>query len=384
MDPTTLFCPNEHCPARGHTGQGNSGIHARKEQRCICHECDKTCSARKGTVFSRLRTAAATVVLVVTLLAHGCPVQAMVAALGCDERTIAAWWARSGRQGQAVHECLVERPRDLGQGQADELRVKKHGGIVWMALALMVQTRLWLGGAVREQRDRTLLRRLIERVRRCAAHRSALVLYRGAVHRHPSHARDLARSRAHGHGRAATVAPLAQRPDRSRGQVLRAAAGRRDRPPHYRWHAGTRGDAQRALAGPRRDQDGIQRTAACDLPGTSCAAGASVSGAGTPHPDPARRDVCGRHSLELVHAACECVPYATDDTGHGGGAHRPWRDDARTVVVSRAAVSLGTPEAVWTSFTSTATRDRALVFVTTVNCGATRMKLKSVYPTIKL
>ena len=37
-----------------------------------------------------------------------------------------------------------------------------------MAPAMMVQTRLWLGGEVSEQRDMALIRRLIERVRRCA------------------------------------------------------------------------------------------------------------------------------------------------------------------------------------------------------------------------
>ena len=120
MDPTTVFCPNRHCHARGQTGMGNISIHSRKEQRFICHECQKTFSARKGTVFYRLRTSAETVVIVVTLLAHGCPLQAIVAAFGFDERTIAAWWARSGHQGQAVHEYLVEQPRDLGQVQADE------------------------------------------------------------------------------------------------------------------------------------------------------------------------------------------------------------------------------------------------------------------------
>ena len=67
--------------------------------------CRKTFSATKGTAFYRLRTAAETVALVVTLLAHGCPVHAMVAALGCDERPVADGWARSGRQGQAVQEC---------------------------------------------------------------------------------------------------------------------------------------------------------------------------------------------------------------------------------------------------------------------------------------
>jgi transposase-like protein/IS1 family transposase len=174
MDPTTVFCPNEHCHARGQIGQGNLGIHSRKEQRFICHACHKTFSATTGTVFYRLRTSAETVVIVVTLLAHGCPVQAIVAAFGFDERTVADWGARSGRQGQAVQEYLVEQPRDLGQVQADELRIKKQGGIVWMALAMMVKTRLWLGGEVSEQRDLTLLRRLIERVRRCAAHRPLL------------------------------------------------------------------------------------------------------------------------------------------------------------------------------------------------------------------
>src|SRR5215831_19496329 len=181
MDPTTAFCPNRHCHARGQIGQGKIGIHSRKEQRFICHECHKTFSATTGTVFSRLRTSAETVVLVVTLLAHGCPVQAIVAAFGFDERTVADWWARSGRQGQAVHEYLGEQPRDLGQVQADELRVKKQGGIVWMALAMMVTTRLWLGGEVSAQRDLPLIRRLIERVQRCAARRPLLICTDGLV-----------------------------------------------------------------------------------------------------------------------------------------------------------------------------------------------------------
>jgi transposase-like protein/IS1 family transposase len=181
MDPVTTFCPNLACPARGQTGQGNIGIHSRKEKRFICTECRKTFTATKGTALYRLRTAAETVSLVVTLLAHGCPVQAIVAAFGFDERTVAAWWARSGRQGQAVHEYLVEQPQDLGQVQADELRIKKQGGIVWMALAMMVKTRLWLGGEVSEQRDMPLIRRLIERVKRCAARRPLLVCTDGLV-----------------------------------------------------------------------------------------------------------------------------------------------------------------------------------------------------------
>lgn len=174
MNPTTVFCPNFACHARGQIGQGNIGVHSQKEQRFLCKACQKTFSATKGTVFYRLRTSAETVVMVVTLLAHGCPLQAIVAAFGFDERTVADWWSRSGRQSQSVHESLVEQPRDLGQVQADEIRVKKQGGIVWMAMAMMVKTRLWLGGEVSEHRDMTLIRRLIERVRRSTAYRPIL------------------------------------------------------------------------------------------------------------------------------------------------------------------------------------------------------------------
>jgi transposase-like protein len=175
MDPATTFCPNLACPARGQTGQGNIYIHSCKDQRFMCTACHKTFSARKGTAWYRLRTSAETVSLVVTLMAHGCPLQAIVVAFGYDERTVACWLARAGVQGQAVHEHLVEQPRDLGQVQADEIRVKTQGGLVWMALALMVSTRLWLAGAVSPHRDLSLIRRLIGRVRRCALYRPLLV-----------------------------------------------------------------------------------------------------------------------------------------------------------------------------------------------------------------
>jgi transposase-like protein/IS1 family transposase len=174
MDPTTTFCPNQACPARGQRGQGNIGIHSRQAKRFICKPCHKTFTATKGTVFSRLRTSAEQVVIVMTWLAHGCPLHAIVAAFRLDERTVADWWARAGQQGQAVQEYLVEQPRDLGHVQADEIRVKTQGGIVWMALAMMVRTRLWLAGEVSAPRDMPLIRRLIERARRCAVHRPLL------------------------------------------------------------------------------------------------------------------------------------------------------------------------------------------------------------------
>ena len=102
MNPTTVFCPNLACPARGQTGQGTSGIHSQKEKRCICTACRKTFTTTKGTALYRLRTSSETVTRVVTLRAHGCPLQAIVVAFGIDERTVAAWLRRAGIQGQAI------------------------------------------------------------------------------------------------------------------------------------------------------------------------------------------------------------------------------------------------------------------------------------------
>ena len=102
MDPATIFCPNLACPARGQRGQGNVHIHSRKEQRFLCTTCCQTFTITKGTALYRLRTSSEMVSLVVTLLAHGCPLQAIVVAFGFDERTVASWGARAGIQGQAV------------------------------------------------------------------------------------------------------------------------------------------------------------------------------------------------------------------------------------------------------------------------------------------
>jgi hypothetical protein len=59
--------------------------------------------------------------------------------------------------------------------QADELRVKAQGRILWRALALRVSTRLWLGGEVSPHRDLALIRRLVAPVRACALGRRLLL-----------------------------------------------------------------------------------------------------------------------------------------------------------------------------------------------------------------
>lgn len=169
LAPEKAFCPNSDCAARGRIAEGNIGIHSHKERRYICHACGKTFSATKGTVFYRRRKAADVMACVITLLAHGCPIQAVVVAFALDERTVRAWLDASGAHCQAVHEALVERPRPLGQVQADELRVKAMGLILWVGMAMQVQTRLWLGVEVSARRDSDLIKRLITRVKRAAS-----------------------------------------------------------------------------------------------------------------------------------------------------------------------------------------------------------------------
>ena len=108
------------------------------------------------------------IVIVVTLLAFGCPVQAIVQAYGLDERTVASWRDRAGKHCQQVHHAVIEQGHlDLVHVQADEIRVKARGMVAWMGLAIMVSTRLWLGGVVSCSRDTTLANQLLHQVRAC-------------------------------------------------------------------------------------------------------------------------------------------------------------------------------------------------------------------------
>jgi transposase-like protein len=167
------------CPARGQLGEGNIGIHSRKRQRYWCKVCRKPFSARAGTIFYRRRTDEQTITRVITLVSHGCPVPAIEAAYGGEAQTVRDWMDASGAQCEAVHQAEVVVPRDLVQVQADEIHVKTQAGVLWMALAMMVSTRLWLGGAVSPHRDRDLIRRLVAIVAACAMCRPLLFVSDG-------------------------------------------------------------------------------------------------------------------------------------------------------------------------------------------------------------
>jgi IS1 family transposase len=128
-------------------------------------------------MFEGLRKPKALIVIVVTLLAYGCPIQAIVQAFGLDERTVASWRDRAGTHCQQVHQAVVQQGHlDLVHVQADEIRVKGCQMIAWMGLAMMVSTRLWLGGVVSLTRDRNLADQLLSQVRSCCQPLRALLV----------------------------------------------------------------------------------------------------------------------------------------------------------------------------------------------------------------
>src|SRR5437016_12956591 len=109
------------------------------------------------------------IVIVVTLLSYGCPVQAIVHAFDLDERTVASWRDRAGAHCERIHLALIETGKlDLVHVQADEIRVKGRKLIAWMGLAMMGSTRLWLAGTVSVSRDKGLADALMQQVRRAA------------------------------------------------------------------------------------------------------------------------------------------------------------------------------------------------------------------------
>jgi transposase-like protein len=180
MNPQELFCPMIACPARGQTGKGNIHIHSLKDKRCICDVCGQTFTTTKGTIFYRLRTNPEIVMSVIVLLAYGCPIQAIVKAFFLDERTVRDWHKRAGQHCQQVHEHLIASSQhDLEQVQADEIKAKTQKGTLWMAFAIWVPTRLWMGGVVSPKRDMELIQSLADKVRQMALCRPLLLAVDG-------------------------------------------------------------------------------------------------------------------------------------------------------------------------------------------------------------
>jgi transposase-like protein len=120
-------------------------VHSHTERRYKCHACSATFAETKGTPLYDLKYPQWVVALVLTLLAHGCPVQAVVAAFGITERTLADRLSKAGTHAEHIQATVVCNGQvSLGQVQVDELRVKTQRGAIWMATAMCVCSRLFL------------------------------------------------------------------------------------------------------------------------------------------------------------------------------------------------------------------------------------------------
>src|SRR2546429_462749 len=90
MNASQAFCPNLDCMARGKMGEGNIVSHGKARPRYRCKMCGTTFSAKAGTMFEGLRKPKTLIVIVVTLLVYGCPIQAIVQASCLGRTTLCA------------------------------------------------------------------------------------------------------------------------------------------------------------------------------------------------------------------------------------------------------------------------------------------------------
>ena len=161
MRPAFVVCPNAGCGANGRIG-----VHPHHERRYIRHTCGKTFVASTGTMLDGLKYPSWLVVLVVTLLAYGCPIQALVAAFAIDARTGTDWQLKAGRHAQCIHTHRIGSGQvDVGQVQADELYTLSQAGPPWIATAMRVFSRVWLGGTSSWWRDERLIAPVMRMVR---------------------------------------------------------------------------------------------------------------------------------------------------------------------------------------------------------------------------
>jgi len=164
MRPELVVCPKSDCGA-----SDRIGIHSHQERRNICHTCDRTFAETTGTLLYGLKHPIWLVLIVLTLLAHGCPTPAIVAAFALSERTVADWHLKAGQHAKTVQEQVVCQGQvDVGQVQADELYTKTQAGPLWIATAMSVFSRLWLWGAISWDRDAALVEPVIAHVRAAA------------------------------------------------------------------------------------------------------------------------------------------------------------------------------------------------------------------------
>ena len=342
MNPHEVWCPNLACPARGRVGHGTIGVHSQQEQRYRCTVCAKTFGARTGTIFHRRRTDEARLTQVITLISWGCPIVAVEHAYGIQAQTVRAWLEAAGHHAEAVHRDQVLQPRDLGHVQADEVRVKTQCGIVWMAMAMMVATRLWLGGTISTRRDQRLITRLVALIAAAAVVAPLLLLVDGF----------------------ASYIAAFRLAFRTRERTGKRGAPRKVPWPDLCWASGhttlwaTRGGGH-AAGGPREEPDGgplaegdagvlgadhgVETAGERNVSGAVGAGGAPDASFGASEGDAARRDVSGERAVHLLHVSSKLdgSEWRAADASDGDWAHRSLLDRPGPALEAGAAATLG-------------------------------------------
>lgn len=162
LNPVLMTCP--HCGEKERIG-----VHSQKDRRFYCKTCKDTFTETRDTPLYGSHYPHWVFVLVVTLLAGGCPLPAIVFAFGIDERTVQSWQLKAGRHAQQVQaERVCQGTLELGQVQADELYVKTQHGTAWMATAMSVFSRLFIWGEIGVERSSSLIGRVVARVHAAA------------------------------------------------------------------------------------------------------------------------------------------------------------------------------------------------------------------------
>ncbi len=171
----------------------------------------------------RLHHPEATLTLVLTLLIHDCPSADVVAAFGLDERTVRVWLHKAGAHAALLHDQMTGGV-EARHVQADEIRVRVRGSVVWAALVLDVGSRLWLATAVARRRDGLPVHLLLRRTLASVAGRAFLLAVAGFASydellRMPAHPVPLmvpVRLDADDHPRADALSRSHDRPQRRR------------------------------------------------------------------------------------------------------------------------------------------------------------------------
>ena len=240
-----------HVPPAAKQGEGHIRLHARKDKRRLCTACHRVYRHDRHRVVPPADLGRA-----------GQPCGHASGARLCAASDRRRLWVRcadsggvggarwpTGPGGPGTSGGAPTRP---GPGASRCHPRQDAGGIVWLALAMLVKTRLWLAGEGSAPRDRPLIRRLLERVRRGAAP-APLLRCTDGVSAYVRARRETCRDPVPRRPRAPSAAPLAPSRHRAGREARRAAARGRHRAPYRGWHAHACRDAQASLARARGD-----------------------------------------------------------------------------------------------------------------------------------